>query len=376
MSPQLARRVAILGGVAFVLFGALFFRLWFLQVLSGETYVSEAAQNRVRKVRIEAPRGDIVDRNGTVLVKTRQAAVVQLLPEELPDAEREVAAEYGSEISAAERERLAAEARLDRLERRDASRKKEPKLTKEQKRERRQLEKAASQIRDVDVPPMPADPAVRDLFGRLGDVVNLKPETIHERVVQQVGLTPYAAVTVKTDVSKAAFNYLLERQDDFPGIRPETQYLRQYPYHEIGAHLFGTLRQISPEELESGDFKNAEQGERVGADGIEESYDSVLRGQDGYYRQVVDALGENCDDPVRCAVKRVKPRQGLQLELSLDLGPPARRDRGARQVRRHQPRRVRRDGPARTARSSRSARTPPTTPTSSPSRSASVSTTR
>ena len=36
MSPQLARRVAILGGFAFVLFAALFFRLWFLQVLSGE----------------------------------------------------------------------------------------------------------------------------------------------------------------------------------------------------------------------------------------------------------------------------------------------------------------------------------------------------
>ncbi len=35
MSPQLARRVAILGGTAFILFAALFFRLWFLEVLSG-----------------------------------------------------------------------------------------------------------------------------------------------------------------------------------------------------------------------------------------------------------------------------------------------------------------------------------------------------
>ena len=66
-------RVAVLGGFAFVLFAIVFFRLWFLQVLTGEDYVSQARENRVRKVRIEAPRGDIVDRNGQTLVKTRVA---------------------------------------------------------------------------------------------------------------------------------------------------------------------------------------------------------------------------------------------------------------------------------------------------------------
>ena len=45
ITPQLAVRVAILGGFAFVLFAMIFFRLWFLQVLTGDEYVSEAAQN-------------------------------------------------------------------------------------------------------------------------------------------------------------------------------------------------------------------------------------------------------------------------------------------------------------------------------------------
>src|ERR671928_1702297 len=84
ITPQLAVRVAVLGGFAFVLFAIVFFRLWFLQVLSGEDYVSQARENRVRKVRIEAPRGDIVDRHGTVLVKTRVAPVVQIVPSSLP----------------------------------------------------------------------------------------------------------------------------------------------------------------------------------------------------------------------------------------------------------------------------------------------------
>ncbi len=109
ITPQLAVRVAILGGFAFVLFAVIFFRLWFLQVLTGDEYVSEAAQNRVRNIRIDAPRGDIVDRSGeTTLVTTRPAQVVQLLPGDLPESERELAAEYGKAVSAAERERLAA----------------------------------------------------------------------------------------------------------------------------------------------------------------------------------------------------------------------------------------------------------------------------
>ena len=75
VTPQLALRVAILGGIALVLFAIVFFRLWYLQVLSGDKYLAEANDNRVREVKVEAPRGQIVDRNGTVLVDNRTALV-------------------------------------------------------------------------------------------------------------------------------------------------------------------------------------------------------------------------------------------------------------------------------------------------------------
>ena len=57
VSPQMAFRVAILGGIAVVMFGVIFFRLWYLQVLTGERYVQEAAANSVRELPIAAPRG-------------------------------------------------------------------------------------------------------------------------------------------------------------------------------------------------------------------------------------------------------------------------------------------------------------------------------
>src|SRR3954452_23876516 len=170
MSPQLAMRVALLGGFAFVLFAALFFRLWFLQVLSGEDYVSQAAQNRVRKIRIEAPRGDIVDRNGKTLVKTRQAAVVQVLPSQLPVSERNMATSYGARVSASERARLAAGGQLRNFERRHRVQGAKRKLTVQQRRARRRLSRATKQARAVPVPHMPADPKVHRLFGRLGRI--------------------------------------------------------------------------------------------------------------------------------------------------------------------------------------------------------------
>jgi penicillin-binding protein 2 len=86
VSPQLALRVAIIGGVAMVMFGVIFFRLWYLQVLSGEQYVQQADANRVRDLPIPAPRGQILDREGQPIVTSRTTNAVQIVPSALPPA--------------------------------------------------------------------------------------------------------------------------------------------------------------------------------------------------------------------------------------------------------------------------------------------------
>jgi penicillin-binding protein 2 len=64
-------RLAFLGVAIVLAFGALFSRLWFLQVLAADDYRLLAKDNRVRTVRSEPPRGRILDRNGKVLVGSR-----------------------------------------------------------------------------------------------------------------------------------------------------------------------------------------------------------------------------------------------------------------------------------------------------------------
>src|ERR1700729_165967 len=84
MNPQMAMRVAIVGSIVLALFAILFFRLWFLQVLSGNQYVAQAQVNRVRNVTIPAQRGEILDRTGAVLVNSKHALSVQIIPTRLP----------------------------------------------------------------------------------------------------------------------------------------------------------------------------------------------------------------------------------------------------------------------------------------------------
>jgi penicillin-binding protein 2 len=93
MTNRLALRIALFGGFAVVLFGILFFRLWLLQVLDGEKYLAEAKNNRTRSFRVSAPRGEILDRNGKVLVANRTSLALQVNPRKLPANPRKRRAE-------------------------------------------------------------------------------------------------------------------------------------------------------------------------------------------------------------------------------------------------------------------------------------------
>ncbi len=86
--PQFSLRVAILGGFALAIFSIIFFRLWYLEVLSGDRYLAEANNNQVREITTQAPRGEIFDRDGEVLVDNRTALALQVRETELPRSNR------------------------------------------------------------------------------------------------------------------------------------------------------------------------------------------------------------------------------------------------------------------------------------------------
>jgi penicillin-binding protein 2 len=311
---QLAWRVAVLGAIAFVLFGIVFFRLWYLQVLSGQDYVVQARENRLREERIEAPRGDIVDRHGKTLVRTRRAAVVQIKPSSLPTAVLDQAEEYRKALAAAYTAQQRAVDRYDAYARqlRDDGRRN----TAREKRRRARLRTESDRAPTVPIPSAPpGEEKLSRLYRRIGKVLTIRPETIHERVIRGVADAPYSNVTVRTDVDPAEFEYMRERPEYFPGVEVTRRFLREYPHGRLAAQLFGTISEITADQRKEDAYAGIKQGTRIGQSGLEARYDKYLRGVDGYSRVVVDAFGTR-DEERRVSVH--EPTQGQQLKLTLD----------------------------------------------------------
>jgi penicillin-binding protein 2 len=258
LTPQLALRVALIGAVAVAMFAILLFRLWYLQVLSGDRYLAHAAVNRVREIDFAAPRGQILDRGGNLLVDSRSALAVQLSAPDLPK-------------TAATRNRL--------------------------------YHRLAVALG------IPTKPKRCPTVGR--GVLRLMP--ISCDVAQQQALRPYANVTIKTDVSKYVQYYLKERQDEFPGVTVQQVWLRYYPLHNLAAQLFGTVGPISPRQIHQARYRGVSRNAIVGQSGLERYYDPYLRGADGANRVQVDARGRFSG-----FLSQRQPIIGHTLKLSLD----------------------------------------------------------
>ena len=84
LTPQMAFRIGILGALALAAFALLILRLWALQVLSGDDYLRAARDNQLRQVRVEATRGQILDRTGKLLVDNRTVTSIRIWPSNLP----------------------------------------------------------------------------------------------------------------------------------------------------------------------------------------------------------------------------------------------------------------------------------------------------
>lgn len=76
------RRFLEFMGVAGIGLGALFVKLWSMQVISGRDYTAKAEENRITEYTTVAPRGRIFDRNGVELVGNRSSFAVLISADE------------------------------------------------------------------------------------------------------------------------------------------------------------------------------------------------------------------------------------------------------------------------------------------------------
>src|ERR1700758_4642703 len=81
-------RFRYLYAVAFLGLGILLSRLVFLQILEGDRMRRYSEENRIRRVKVAAPRGMIFDRNHNLLIDNRPAFDLEITPQYLRESKR------------------------------------------------------------------------------------------------------------------------------------------------------------------------------------------------------------------------------------------------------------------------------------------------
>jgi len=239
VKPYRARstaRLIVFVGVLSIALIAIVARLAQVQLVQGETFASAARANQIQLIPISAPRGLIVDRNGVVMVRSRPSFVCALIPSEVVHIDDTLHA-------------LATVLHID-----------EAKL-----RQR--------------------------LYHHLG--VN------YENFDQVQTYEPNGPIILASDLTPAQTAQLAESESLIPGVDLEEQPVRNYPMGTTGAQVFGYVGAITEDEYRQRQHQGYSPNDVIGKDGLEQTYDTWLRGQVGGQQIEVNSAG--------VLVRRLKP---------------------------------------------------------------------
>ena len=80
-------RFRVIYGILAIVFFVYIVRLFSLQIINGQAYLSQSEENRIKNVSVQTQRGNIYDRNGYVLAQNTAAFNVAITPAYLPGDE-------------------------------------------------------------------------------------------------------------------------------------------------------------------------------------------------------------------------------------------------------------------------------------------------
>jgi penicillin-binding protein 2 len=266
--------------VMIAVFGVFLAQLWQIQIARGEEYRRLADQNRFRLETLEAPRGVMYDRSGTLLVQNAPAYQVFIIPAYLPEERQE-------EI-------------LGRL----------------------------SALLDVplDKPTGLADEAVTRLaqtMQRRAGIENARSflqytgptKGLREAVEEGRLLAPYNRLVVKKGVSREVASIIEEEHLDLPGVLVEVSSVRHYEAGELDSKILGYVGPVPQERVEEYQARGYAPTDQIGLTGLELYYEDELRGIKGLENVEVDAAGRK----VRTVGSPTLASPGHNLVLTLDL---------------------------------------------------------
>ncbi|PZV10791.1 MAG: penicillin-binding protein 2 [Leptolyngbya sp.] len=162
---------------------------------------------------------------------------------------------------------------------------------------------------------------------RLSTVLSMPPEEIQQRL-EQAGYESIESITIARGISPAQATALAEYTNDLPGVRLESEAVRNYPNGDLAAHVIGYTGELTDQQLTARREQGYRLGDVVGQMGAESAFESTLHGAWGGQQVEVDSAGRVI------SILGEKPAvagQDIQLTIDLDLQRAAEAALGNRQ---------------------------------------------
>ena len=168
----------------------------------------------------------------------------------------------------------------------------------------------------VDIIPQQLVDAPR-VVRTVSEILGLSPDEI-DRIHKDLEISRgFQPVAVGDNVPYEKYAAIMVRIQELPGVSASRGFSRYYPGGPAVAHLVGYVGAASAKEYEK-ENKNPlllVPGVKIGKDGLEKSFENMLRGQPGGQRVEVTARGK--------LVKELEPkpdRSGQSVQLTIDAG--------------------------------------------------------
>ena len=147
-------------------------------------------------------------------------------------------------------------------------------------------------------------------FDRHKEMTSAERKLVVARVAQQLGVTadeiekriddprasPVTPVSIATGIPPEVRTYIEEHETSFPGVTVERTAVRAYPNGPLAANLIGYVSEINADELKAHEKEGYRKGDLIGKDGVEQTFEGVLRGRPRKLEVQVDSQGRVAAD--------------------------------------------------------------------------------
>ncbi len=310
-------RIAVLIVFIFILMSILVLKLFSLQIVHGEEYLDDFEQKITRTITVEAPRGNIYDRNGVPLAINETVYSVKIDPSISVSNINEVLVNLI---------RLFDKYDQEYIDDFPITKTQPYEFTFDTEGQEKQWKKDMGLVDPLgNALGIDAEETMEKLAS--DDYFDL-PENIDEQLKRDVvGLrseiylkrySKYMPITVVMDANPEVVVELEENGENYNSVYVDLDSQRVYPYGKYVSHMIGYIGQISESELASykkQGYDDYDLNDQVGKNnGIEQSFETTLRGENGLMEVSVNSMGK------RVSTNYVKePTPGNDVYLTIDV---------------------------------------------------------